>query len=151
MEIKLNGPTAVAAIALFGGFVVYRMTTMQTELETDALEELKSYLAVEYQAGDVSALSAKLETNQPMSADEAQAHVDAIVSASDITFDSVDARGMWEGRNGGEVIVKVGVLVAGGDPPDGERTRYYRMRYRPLAGWKVGARTSVWAYRLKMF
>lgn len=150
MEIKLNGPTALIGLVAVVAFAGYRMTTMKTELETEALEELKAYLVAEYQSGDIAALSAKLESNE-LSHEEALARTEAIVDAQDITFESVSARGMWKGRDGDDVIVKVDIRVSGGPPPDGEPVRYYRMRYRGLAGWKVGARTSVWSYRLKLF
>ena len=58
---------------------------------------------------------------------------------------------MWNARDGGEVVVKVEILVNETTPPDGERVRYYRMRHRPLSGWDVLGRTTVWSYRLALF
>lgn len=151
MDIKLNGASAaVGGIALLA-FLGFRMASMQTELETEALDELKAYLVAEYSRDNVAALSEALKSNQPVDRDQAQASVDAILAVHDITFPSVNARGMWDASDGGDAIVKVEIQVHGEAPPDGESTRYYRMRYRPLSGWRVGSRVSVWSYRLKLF
>ena len=150
MELKLNGPSAVLALGVIGVFTAYRLISMQAELETDALEELKMYLSSEYASPDVAALSQKLSSGELTDAEALDATA-RIMGASNIEFPSYDARGMWKGRDGGEVIVKVTIRVDGADPPDGEPIRYYRMRYRPLVGWKVGARTSALLYWLKLF
>lgn len=151
MEVKLTGRNAVLAVVALVAFGFYRMSSMQTELETEALEELKAYLAAEYATKDVAALSEALETDRPVSDQEAVTRTNAILAAQNISFSSVSARGMWAGRQGAEVIVRIEIQVNGGPPPDGEPVRYYRMRYRGLSGWDVGGRTSAWSYRLKLF
>lgn len=151
MEMKLNGPAAIVGVFVILAFGAYRVMSMQTELETEALDELRSYLAAEYAGRDVAELSAALESDPPVDPKEAQAHVDSILATQDITFPSVSARGFWDAQKGGEAVVQVDIRVAGGPPPDGESTRYYRMRYRPLSGWHVLGRTSAWSYRLKLF
>lgn len=151
MELKLTGPTAILGVVAALAFMAYRMVSMQTELETEALEELKVSLATEYAGAEVAALSEALESNAPIGSQDAAARVERIVSSQNISFPSVSARGLWKGRDGDEVIVKVEIEVDGGPPPDGERIRYYRMRYRGLGGWHVRGRTSAWSYRLKAF
>jgi hypothetical protein len=149
MEVKLNGVNAVVALVLLGGFAAYRMSTMRTELETDALQELKLHLAAEYAGKGVASFSGALQSNQPMSDQEAAARTQAILAAQSITFPSVSARGMW--RGGGDVVARVEIQVDGGAPPDGDSIRYYRMQYRGVSGWDVKGRTSAWAYWLKLF
>ncbi len=149
MEVKLTGVNAVIAIVLLGGFAVYRVSAMQTELKTDALQELKLFLAAEYAKKGAADLSGALESGQPMSGQEAVAPTNALLATQRITFPSVSARGVWQG--GGEVVAKVQIQVDGGPPPDGDSVRYYRMRYRSLSGWEVKGRTSAWAYWLKVF
>ncbi len=151
MEIKLNGMGAVVGVVLLGGLFLYRSASMQTELETEALDELKAYLVAEYTGVQAAPLSDALATGQPLDGDAVQAMAENILQSVEVTFSSVEARGFKDARDGGDAVVKVGILVGGGPPPDGESTRYYRMRYRSLTGWKVGARTSAWAYRLKLF
>jgi hypothetical protein len=41
MEIKLNGRNAVIAVVALLAFGFHRMSSMQTELETEALDELE--------------------------------------------------------------------------------------------------------------
>lgn len=151
MEFKLTGPSAIVAIVGVLAFGAYRMVSMQTELESEALEELELYLAAEYAREDVAALSDALDSGQPIDDRDARERTDRILATQNITFPSVNARGMWNATDGGDVVVKVEIQVDGGPPPDGEPVRYYRMRYRPMSGWRVGGRTSVWSYRLKLF
>ena len=149
MEIKLNGVNAAIAIVLLGGFALFRMATMQTELKTDALQQLKHYLAAEYAKQGVAGFTKDLESGQAISDKDALARTQAILDTQKITFPSVSAHGAW--RDGGEVVAKVRIEVNGGPPPDGVSVRYYRMRYRSLSGWNVKGRTSAWAYWLKLF
>lgn len=151
MEIKLKGPTAVIGVVALLLFGAYRMNSMETELETEALDELKAYLAAEYAGKDVAALSEALESPQTLDPEQAKVQADEILANQNITFPSVSARGFWDAKDGGDAVVRVEIQVDGGPPPDGVATRYYRMRYRPLSGWRVGGRTSVWSYRLKLF
>jgi hypothetical protein len=151
MEIKLNGVTAVIGVAALVLFGAYRMSSMQTELETEALDELKAFLSAEYAGSEVTALSESLDSEPQLDTEQTPARVERILAAQKITFPSVSARGFWDANNGGEAVVRVEIQVDGGPPPDGVTTRYYRMRYRPLSGWTVRGRTSVWSYRLKLF
>lgn len=151
MDIKLNGPGAIVGILALAAFFTYRMTSMQAELETEALDELKAYLVAEYTSDGVAALSETLRSDQPLNRDQVQADAEAIVVAQDITFRSAQARGMRDASDDGDAIVKVEIRVNGAAPPDGESTRYYRMRYRTLSGWTVRGRASAWSYRLKLF
>ena len=48
MEIQLKGLPAVAALILVVGFGAYRIHSMQTTLETDAVEELKFWILSDY-------------------------------------------------------------------------------------------------------
>jgi hypothetical protein len=132
-------------------FGAYRVSSMQTELETEALDQLKAFLAAEYAGNDIAALSEALDSDPQLDPEQAQARAERILATQNITFPSVSARGVWNAKDGGEAVVRVDIQVDGGPPPDGVTTRYYRMRYRPLSGWTVGGRTSAWSYRLKLF
>lgn len=151
MQIKLSGPSALVAAFALLAFGAYRFVAMQTELETEALDELANYLAAEYASEDVAALSESLDSGRPVTAAEAQSASERILAASNIRFPSVSARGMWNARDGGKVVARVEILVNETTPPDGESVRYYRLRYRPLSGWDVLGRTTVWSYRLALF
>lgn len=151
MEIKLNGVSAAVGALVAVGLVLFRSASMQTELETEALDELKAFLVAEYTSAQAGPLTEALQTGAPLDADEARLKANKILEAANVEFSSVNARGFREARDGGDAVVKVGILVNGGPPPDGVSTRYYRMRYGTLTGWRVGARTTAWAYRLKLF
>jgi len=47
--------------------------------------------------------------------------------------------------------VKVEVQVAGKDPPDGRRVRYFRMSHSTVTGWRVRWEASAFSYYLKLF
>lgn len=151
MEIKLNGVSAAVGAFVAIGFVLFRSASMQTELETQALDELRSYLVAEYTGAQAAPLSEALASGAPIDQEQARLQAQSVLDASNVELVSVTGRGFRDARDGGNAVVKVEIRVNGGPPPDGVSTRYYRMRYRSLAGWRVGARTSVWSYRLKMF
>jgi len=52
---------------------------------------------------------------------------------------------------GDDIVVKVEVQVAGKDPPDGRRVRYFRMSHSSVTGWRMRYETSALSYYLKMF
>jgi hypothetical protein len=47
--------------------------------------------------------------------------------------------------------VKIEIQVAGKDPPDGKRVRYYKMSHSTVTGWRVRRETTMLSYYLKLF
>jgi hypothetical protein len=141
MTIKLKGWNAVAALALIGAFIVGKVMMERSTLETEAAEEIKFWLRADY-------MSAGLLGFDPaqMTEEEAEARVQELLSLNDIVFTSIRARG-----RGDDVAVKIEIQVAGKDPPDGKRTRYYRMTHSTLTGWRVKHESTALSYYLKLF
>lgn len=72
--------------------------------------------------------------------------VDRLTALQRIEFASVSVRGF-----GSEVIVRVEPRVDGEPPPDGRRTRYYRMTYSTLTGWRLRHESTAWRYYTRRF
>lgn len=148
MEIQLKGLPAVAALILVVGFGAYRIHSMQTTLETDAVEELKFWILSDYSR---QALADVPEDVSMVSDQQAAEAAEKIQALERIEFPSIKAKGMWKSGKDSDVLVKVDLLVDGQPPPDGVSTRYYKMRYSSVSGWRVVRRTSAWSWRLKLW
>jgi hypothetical protein len=148
MEFQLRGFPAVAAILVVLGFGAYRMHSMQTTLETDAVDELKFWIVSDYARDTLASLPKDVNAVSDAQAMETAEKVRALER---IEFTSINAKGMWKSGKDSDVVVKVDLRVDGKIPPDGEPTRYYKMRYSSISGWRVVRRTSVWSWRLKLF
>ncbi len=48
-------------------------------------------------------------------------------------------------------MVRVEISVAGKDPPDGKRVRYYAMSHSVVTGWYLERETTALSYYLKLF
>ena len=150
MKIQLHGRSALVALAVIVAFGAYRLASMRASLEEDALAELRTFLAAEYASPEVEALSRQLASGQPVSTEAAEASTERILAAQRIEFPRVSLHGA-AGQGDRDVVARVEILVDGAPPPDGDSVRYYRMRYRTLSGWKVGARTGAISYWLALF
>lgn len=147
MKIQLNGRSALVALAAIVAFGAYRLVSMRASLEEDALEELRMFLAAEYASPEVEALANELSSGRPVADELAEQATARILAAQRIEFPRVSLHGA-AGQGDREVVARVEILVDGAPPPDGDAVRYYRMRYRTLSGWKVGARTTALIYWL---
>ena len=148
MEIQLKGLPAVAVVILVLGFGAYRVHSMQTTLETDAVEELKFWILSDYARQALADLPDDVNTVSDQQATETAEKIQALER---IEFTSIKAKGMWKSGKDADVIVKADLLVDGQPPPDGVSTRYYKMRYSSVSGWRVIRRTSAWSWRLKLW
>jgi hypothetical protein len=52
---------------------------------------------------------------------------------------------------GGRVVVKATYCLGGKSPPEGEETRYYRLKFSWLTGWRFPYRVQEKDYRLAWF
>jgi hypothetical protein len=100
-------------------FGAYRVNSMRTDLETEALDQLKAFLAAEYAGNDIAALSEAFDSDPRLDPEHAQERAERILATQNITFPSVSARGLWNAKDGGEAVVRVDIQVDGGPPPDG--------------------------------
>ncbi|NIR46742.1 MAG: hypothetical protein GWN99_20260 [Gemmatimonadetes bacterium] len=141
MEIKLKGWSAVAALVVIGAVLGGKLLMERSTLETEAMEQLKLTLQGEYGSYLLHDVDADRLTNEEMEAKAAE-----LLELQDIRFTSIKARG-----RGDDVRVRVEVEVAGGDPPDGERVRYYKLSHSTLTGWRVRREITALSYYLKLF
>ncbi|HSY18482.1 MAG TPA: hypothetical protein VK815_09125 [Candidatus Acidoferrales bacterium] len=70
--------------------------------------------------------------NSHPTAEESKEFEDTRLAIGQLQIDSLDKRGL-----GGMVVVKVKFHLADGKaPPDGQDTRYYRLRFNWINGWR---------------
>jgi hypothetical protein len=141
MRIELRGWKAIAAALVIAAVVVGKFAAERSTLESQAAEEIKLYLRGEYVSRGLEGVDVSR-----MAAEEAEAKAEELLSLSDIVFTSIKARG-----RGDDVVARVEIQVAGGDPPDGRRVRYYRLSHSALTGWRVERETWALSYYLKLF
>ncbi|UCC48518.1 MAG: hypothetical protein JSV41_13835 [Gemmatimonadota bacterium] len=141
MKIELKGWKAIAALLIIGAAIVWKFAAERSTLASEAADELKFWLRAEY-------LAAGMQGFDPsqLSEEEAQARGEELLSLSEIEFTSIGARG-----RGDDIVVKVEVQVAGQDPPDGRRVRYFRMSHSIVTGWRVRYEATALSYYLKLF
>ena len=148
MQFQLKGLPAVAVIVLVLSFGAYRVHSMQTALDTDGANELKFWISSEYASQITHSLPEDVSAMSEQQMTETAKRLQALER---IELTSIHAKGMWSRGKDSDVVVKVDVLVDGQPPPDGIATRYYKMKYSSISGWRVVRETSAWSYRLKLF
>jgi hypothetical protein len=112
-------------------------------LQTEAIAAIKTELAAEYTRQLLPELQEATQT--PDATSDGIVRIVDKISADNIEIVSISARG-----RGDDVVVRVEIEVQGQDPPDGERTRYYKMRYSSLLGWSVRHEVGKWSYYLTL-
>jgi hypothetical protein len=122
IEIKLKGWKGVAALVVIAAVVGFRLLSQERTLQTEAVEAIKTELAADY----ARQLLPEIQDAAQMP-DADSAGIDQLVekiSTENIEIVSISARG-----RGDDVVVQVEIEVNGQDPPDGKRTRYFKMRH----------------------
>ena len=143
MNIRVTGWKAIAILGVIGAFAGYRYIAARTSLDSAGADELRFWLAAEYQRAGLPALEQAVAGGDAAAA-EAQAL--EMIARSRIEFPSMDARGTPD-----DLVVRVRVVVDGGEPPDGRSTRYFRMRYSTVTGWRMQRETTALSYYLNFF
>ncbi len=141
MKIELKGWSAVLAIVVITVAVVGKSMLERSTLESGAAELIRLQLRGEYSARELAGVDVS-----KLSEAEMEAAAEELLALNSIALTSVSARG-----GGDDVIVKVEIQVAGGDPPDGKRVRYFRMSHGAVTGWRVERETTALSYYFKLF
>ena len=113
----------------------------RSTLESGAVELIRLELRGEYSARELAGVDVS-----KLSEAEMEAAAEELLALNSIALTSVSARG-----GGDDVIVKVEIQVAGGDPPDGKRVRYFGMSHGAVTGWRVERETTALSYYFKLF
>ena len=143
MNIRVTGWKAIAIIGVIGAFAGYRYVGARTSLDSAGADELRFWLAAEYQCEGLPALEQAVAGGD---AQAAEAQAQEIIARSRIEFPLMDARGTPD-----DLVVRVKVLVDGHEPPDGRSVRYFRMRYSTVMGWRMQRETTALSYYLNFF
>ena len=139
MKIELKGPKAIAVLLIIAAVIVGKFMIERSTLTTEATQEIKLYLQGEYVADQLKEFDPASMTNEEM---EAKAR--ELLKLDQIEFTSINARG-----RGDDVRVKLEIQVAGADPPDGQRVRYYQLSHSTVTGWRIRREITALSYYLK--
>jgi hypothetical protein len=141
MKLELKGWKAIAALAIVAAVLLGKFAVQRSTLDTGAAAELKFWLRGEYLSGSL----AEVDVEQ-MSEAEVEAKAEELLGLREITFTKMSARGSDD-----DIIVKLEIQIAGKDPPDGKRIRYFRMSHSAVTGWRVRREATALSYYLKLF
>jgi hypothetical protein len=118
--VRLTGWKAVAVLVLLLGFVGFRWVTARSALDSQGREALEQWIALELQ--------------RPMLADTTGDPADRaqdLLSAGKVRIRSMSAHGPLD-----NMVVRVELEPSADLPAGTELTRYYRMQYSSLTGWR---------------
>jgi hypothetical protein len=141
MKLELKGWKAIAALAIVAAVLLGKFAVQRSTLDTGAAAELKFWLRGEYLSGSL----AEVDVEQ-MSEAEVEAKAEELLGLREITFTKMSARGSDD-----DIIVKLEIQIAGKDPPDGKRIRYFQMSHSAVTGWRVQREATALSYYLKLF
>lgn len=144
MEIQFKGFKAVVVLLVAAALFVGKYSMERRTLEEGAADQLKFRLRGEYLGQGLTEFD--VAELADAGDEQARAQADELMSLTEIEFTEMSARG-----SGDDVVVRVEIRVAGGDPPDGESVRYFRMSHSTLTGWRVLREVPATSYYLKLF
>jgi len=141
-QIQLKGWPAVAVGAVAVLLLAFKVFLVHDTLGPEQLEEVRLALQARYSGARLDDLRTAMEGGSDAEAARVATEIQAMQK---IEFVSIKARGT------GPVIARLEIEVDGGDPPDGQRVRYYLLEHSTLAGWRVKRESSAWSYYTKLF
>jgi uncharacterized protein HemX len=143
-QIKVTGWKAIAVVVVVVAIVAFRFVSQNRTLQTEAVEQIKTELAAEYARQLLPQLQQAAQAQSP--ADEAQTEqLVRQLSTDNIEITSITARG-----SGDDIVARVDIVVDGGLPSDGKSTRYYKMEYSTVTGWRFRYEVGKWSYYLTL-
>jgi len=133
--VKLTGWKAVVVLVAVVGFGVFRFLTARQELTGEGRGVLESWIAGELIRPRLSDRSMAVEEKE-----------EAILGASGVRIRSLKARSSLD-----DMVFRVELEPSPDYPPGTELTRYYRMTYSTISGWRHRGPTSALGYHLALF
>ena len=135
ITFKVTGFKAVLLLLVLIGFFGFRFLSARSSIETDAAEELVTWLRAEY--------TSRYLADLPEPDEETAAE---ILALTDIEFSEITGRGALD-----DMVVRVRIRVDGSAPQYGNEIRYFRMDYSVVLGWSYQHEVSKWSYYLNFF
>lgn len=143
MTFKLTGWKAISALALLGGLAVVRYD-MQTEaLETEGVEEVERWLALE------AARIALPDMTKAASASSGGQNLERLID--DLAADRFEIVSITRHGLGEEIVARVEYRHRTRSSAGDTEIRYLRMRHSLPTGWRVGSETTRLSYLLAAF
>ncbi len=143
-QIKVTGWKAIASIVIVVAIVAFRFVSHTRTLPPAAVDPITTELAAEYARQLLPQLQQAAQAQSPV--DEAQTEqLVRQLSTDNIEITSIAARG-----GGDDIVARVDIVVDGGLPSDGKTTRYYKMEYSTVTGWRVRYEVGKWSYYLTL-
>ncbi len=141
-QFQLKGWPAIAAVVAVLAFGAFKVFIVHSTLGPEQLDDVRLFLQAEYSGRPIDELRGAIEDGDKERMTALAAELQA---AHRIEFVSIKARGTKE------VVVRLEIQVNGGDPPRGERVRYYIFDHTMGSAWRVKRETTSWSYYLKLF
>ena len=139
--ITLQGPLAFISLLIIGAFTVFQYSDRNRTLESEAVEELKTWILAEYMRELLPRM--KEMVDHPAGREKEIGEMSRLLSRDNLQIISIEARG-----KGDDVAVRVEIEVDGKDPPVGGRIRYFRMNHSTMTGWSYESDIGKWGYYL---
>lgn len=139
--ITLNGPWSVIALIFIGAFTAFQYSHRDITLQSDAVEVIKTWLVAEYTRNTLPQLQGLVDN--PSGKEKQIEELVNRISRDNLQIVSIESRG-----KGDDIAVKVEIEIDGKNPPDGKRTRYFRMSHSTLIGWQYQHEIGKWGYYL---
>ena len=145
VQIQLTGWKAVAVIAVFLAVAAFYWRAQSRSLETEGVEAIKSWLQADALRNMPPEVQQAID-NPGENTRQLAEYVES-VDQDRIEILSVKARG-----RGDDVVVRVEVRFAGGEPGGTSELRYLSMGYSLVAdSWWVEGETNAVAYYMALF
>ena len=135
IKLRFTGFKAVIVILALGGFVGFRFVSAKASIETDAAQELKTWLQAEYAS---RYLADNPEPTEHTAGD--------VLALSNIDFIEITGRGALD-----DMVVRVRIRVDGSGPRYGKEIRYFLMEHFLVTGWSYRREVTKLSYYLNFF
>ena len=135
VTFKVTGFKAFLLLLALIGFVGFRFLSARSSIETDAAEEIATWVQAEY--------TSRYMADNPEPDEETAAEILALTK---IEFSEITGRGTPD-----DMVVRVRIRVDGSAPRYGNEVRYFRMEYSMVTGWIYQREVSKLSYYLNFF
>lgn len=143
MTFKLTGWKAISALPLLAGFVVIRYDMQTDALQTDGVEEVRRWLALE---------ATRIALPDLAQAASGSGNVQDIERlATDLATDSFEIVSITRHGMGERIVARVEYRHDARSVAAETEVRYLSMSYSLPTGWRVGSETTRLSYLLAAF
>jgi hypothetical protein len=133
-EIKLTGWNAVGALLVIGVFLLFKLMSASSSMESEGVGVIKEYLQSEY---------VRYHMEEKQGLDNLTSH---LLNKDAVSLKSVNMRG-----NRLKPIVKAELTPSSSHPKNMPTTYYFYMEYSALTGWIIRYEATAFSYNTTLF